>query len=100
MTYDELLKRINESYQNMSPQVQLAARYVIDNAEDVALVSMRQLAKEANVHPTTMVRLGQFWGLKASTTCAIFFNIACACPRKIMSDVHEVYNVKPVMPLN
>lgn len=64
MTYDELLKRINESYQNMSPQVQLAARYVIDNAEDVALVSMRQLAKEANVHPTTMVRLGQFLGFE------------------------------------
>jgi len=62
MTYDELLKRINESFDSMSPQVQLAARYVIDNAEDVALASMRQIAKEANVHPTTMVRLAQFLG--------------------------------------
>ncbi len=60
MTYEDLTKRINDSYSHMSPQVQRAARYVLDNAEDVALVSMRQLAKEANVHPTTMVRLAQF----------------------------------------
>jgi DNA-binding MurR/RpiR family transcriptional regulator len=64
MTYDELLKRINETYPSMSPQVQLAARYVIDNAEDVALLSMRHIAKEAGVHPTTMVRLGQFLGFE------------------------------------
>jgi DNA-binding MurR/RpiR family transcriptional regulator len=60
MNYEDLTKRINENYKHMSPQVQRAARYVMDNAEDVALVSMRQLAKEADVHPTTMVRLAQF----------------------------------------
>jgi len=60
MTYDDLLKRINETFDTMSPQVQLAARYIIDNAEDVALVSMRQICKEAGVQPATMVRLAQF----------------------------------------
>lgn len=59
MDFDLLKARMGDLFKQMSPQVQSAARYVMDNADDVALMSMRQLAKEAEVHPTTMVRLAQ-----------------------------------------
>lgn len=59
MDFELLQARMNDLFKQMSPQVQAAARYVMDNADDVALLSMRQLAKSASVHPTTMVRLAQ-----------------------------------------
>lgn len=64
MDFDLLKNRITTQFDAMSPQVQAAARYVLDNAEDVALLSMRQLAKAADVHPTTMVRLAQAIGFE------------------------------------
>jgi len=62
MDFDLLKVRVTDLFKKMSPQLQSAARYVMDNADDVALMSMRQLAKEADVHPTTMVRLAQALG--------------------------------------
>ena len=62
MDFDLLKARMGDHFAQMSPQVQMAARYVMDNADDVALLSMRQLAKAADVHPTTMVRLAQALG--------------------------------------
>ncbi len=64
MDFDLLRARMGDHFKQMSPQVQMAARYVMDNAEDVALLSMRQLAKAADVHPTTMVRLAQTLGFE------------------------------------
>ncbi|WP_417793420.1 MurR/RpiR family transcriptional regulator [Terasakiella pusilla] len=64
MDFDQLKDRMTSQFEEMSPQVQAAARYVLDNVEDVALMSMRQLAKEADVHPTTMVRLAQAVGFE------------------------------------
>ncbi|MDV7338955.1 MurR/RpiR family transcriptional regulator [Terasakiella sp. A23] len=64
MDFDLLKARMADHFSQMSPQVQTAARYVLDNAEDVALLSMRQLAKAADVHPTTMVRLAQALGFE------------------------------------
>lgn len=64
MDFDQLKDRMTSQFEEMSPQVQAAARYVLDNVEDVALKSMRQLAKEADVHPTTMVRLAQAVGFE------------------------------------
>jgi len=64
MDFDLLKARMGDLFKQMSPQVQSAARYVMDNADDVALMSMRQLAKEADVHPTTMVRLAQSLGFE------------------------------------
>ncbi len=64
MDFDLLKARMADHFNQMSPQVQSAARYVLDNADDVALLSMRQLAKAADVHPTTMVRLAQALGFE------------------------------------
>nr|WP_298058850.1 MurR/RpiR family transcriptional regulator [uncultured Halomonas sp.] len=60
---DSLRDRIIAQYDAMSPQLQQAARYVIEHPEEVALVSMRELARLAAVQPATMTRLAKFLGL-------------------------------------
>ena len=55
-------KAITEKFPQLSPQLQTAARYVLDRPDDVALMSMRSLAANANVHPSTMVRLAKTFG--------------------------------------
>src|SRR6185312_10070965 len=50
-------------FSKMSRQLQMAARYIIDNPQDVALLSMRDQARKAGVQPATMTRLAQYLGL-------------------------------------
>ena len=57
-----LNKAIAEEFPRLSTQLQLAARYVLDRPDDVALMSMRGLAANAGVHPSTMVRLAKTFG--------------------------------------
>ncbi|MCW8916639.1 MAG: MurR/RpiR family transcriptional regulator [Magnetovibrio sp.] len=59
MNFDDTIARIEGAFSNLSPQLKQAARYVIDHPDDVALYSMRQLAGQADVHPSTMVRLAR-----------------------------------------
>ncbi|WP_040479292.1 MurR/RpiR family transcriptional regulator [Vreelandella boliviensis] len=60
---DPLREQIIAQYDVMSPQLQQAARYVLDHPEEVALVSMREVARYAAVQPATMTRLAKFLGL-------------------------------------
>lgn len=59
MDYSGLAKNIADKFPQLSPQLQLAARHVLDRPDDVALMSMRGLAANAGVHPSTMVRLAR-----------------------------------------
>jgi DNA-binding MurR/RpiR family transcriptional regulator len=59
MDYATLSKALADGFPSLSPQLQLAARHVLDRPDDVALMSMRGLAANAGVHPTTMVRLAR-----------------------------------------
>jgi DNA-binding MurR/RpiR family transcriptional regulator len=54
-----LADRIIKSFETMSGQLQLAARYVLDNPRDVALLSMREQARQAGVQPATMTRFAK-----------------------------------------
>jgi DNA-binding MurR/RpiR family transcriptional regulator len=47
----------------MPAQLQSAARYVLDRPSDVALLSMREQARQAGVMPATMTRLAKRLGL-------------------------------------
>jgi DNA-binding MurR/RpiR family transcriptional regulator len=58
-----LTRPIVEAFETLSPQLQLAARYVLDRPDDVALLSMREQARHAGVPPATMTRLAQRLGL-------------------------------------
>jgi DNA-binding MurR/RpiR family transcriptional regulator len=59
MDYTELTSHMSERYPQLSPQLKQAARYVLDQPDDVALNSMRRVASQAGVHPTTMTRLAR-----------------------------------------
>lgn len=63
MDHGPLTKQIIEEFESMSAQLQTAARYVLDQPHDVALLSMREQARQAGVQPATMTRLAKHLGL-------------------------------------
>jgi DNA-binding MurR/RpiR family transcriptional regulator len=58
-----LTRPIVEAFDALSPQLQTAARYMLDCPDDVALLSMREQARRAGVPPATMTRLAKRLGL-------------------------------------
>ena len=60
----DLIDSLSDNYPTLSPQLRLAAKHVMDRPEDVALKSMRAVAADAGVAPSTMVRLAQATGFK------------------------------------
>ncbi len=63
MDQGPLAEEIVKAFGAMSPQLQTAARYVLDHPSDVALLSMREQARQAGVQPATMTRLAQHLGM-------------------------------------
>jgi DNA-binding MurR/RpiR family transcriptional regulator len=61
-SYERLAARIRRELPGMSPQLAQGARFLLDHPDDVALLSMRQLAGQAGVTPTTLVRLARHLG--------------------------------------
>ncbi len=59
-----LTRPIVAAFEALSPQLQTAARYVLDCPDDVALLSMREQARRAGVPPATMTRLAKRLGLE------------------------------------
>jgi DNA-binding MurR/RpiR family transcriptional regulator len=62
ITFDQLAATIRERFSALSPQFQAAAAFLLDNPDEVAVLSMRKLAERANVQPAAMVRLAQLLG--------------------------------------
>lgn len=62
MQANPLSDRIVEAFETLSGQLQLAARYVLEHPSDVALLSMREQARQAGVQPATMTRLAKHLG--------------------------------------
>src|SRR5437764_4913983 len=60
-SFDSALKA---SFDQLSRQLQEAARWVIDHPADVALLTTREQARRAGVTPATMTRLAQRIGLE------------------------------------
>ena len=63
MNQGPLAEAIIKAFDGMSAQLQAAARYVLDHPSDVALLSMREQARQAGVQPATMTRLAKHLGL-------------------------------------
>jgi len=57
-----LADRIVAAFDELSPQLQAAARHILDRPDDVALLSMREQARAAGVPPATMTRLAKRLG--------------------------------------
>lgn len=63
MDHGPLTDRIVAAFDGMPAQLKTAARYVLDKPSDVALLSMREQARQAGVQPATMTRLAKRLGL-------------------------------------
>jgi DNA-binding MurR/RpiR family transcriptional regulator len=55
--------RLKAEFETLSPQLKEAARWVIDHPTDVAILSMREQARRADIAPATLTRLAQRFGL-------------------------------------
>jgi len=60
--FKQLAELIAKSQDALSPQLESAARYVLDHPENVALWSMRELAQAARLPAVTLVRLARALG--------------------------------------
>src|SRR6202046_5265774 len=58
-----LTDQIIRTFDHMPAQLQAGARYVLDRPRDVALLSMREQARQAGVQPATMTRLAKRLGM-------------------------------------
>lgn len=59
---EEVLARLLAEFDELSGQLQICARYLIDHPHEVGLQSMRTLATNAEVHPNSFVRLARHLG--------------------------------------
>ncbi len=57
-----LAEQIVEAFDGLSGQLQVAARYLLEHPREVALLSMREQARQADIQPATMTRLAQHLG--------------------------------------
>jgi DNA-binding MurR/RpiR family transcriptional regulator len=57
-----LSERIVQVFDTLPDQLKLAARYVLKHPDDVALLSMREQARQAGIQPATMTRLAKHLG--------------------------------------
>jgi DNA-binding MurR/RpiR family transcriptional regulator len=61
-TFNELVTIIRDRFPDLSPQFQAGAAFLLDNPDEVAVLSMRKVAERAKVQPAAMVRLSQLLG--------------------------------------
>ncbi len=59
-----ILEAMAEAYDELTPQLQSAARHLLDHPNGIAVSSMRQVAEEAGVQPNTLVRLARWLGFE------------------------------------
>lgn len=58
----EIIDALGARFDRLSPQLRLAARYVMDNPDDVSISSVRSLSDLAQVKPNSFVRLASELG--------------------------------------
>jgi DNA-binding MurR/RpiR family transcriptional regulator len=59
-----IVRDLSDTFEALPPRMQVAARWVLDHPDDVALLSMRDQARRAGVQPATLTRLAQRLGFK------------------------------------
>ena len=55
----EVLDRLSDEWDALTPEAQKAARYVLENPADVGVSTVREIAEAANVKPNTFVRMAR-----------------------------------------
>lgn len=64
LSAETLAQRLRDAFDGLPPEVQRAARWVVDHPGEAGLLSMRQQAARAGVSPPTMLRLARALGLR------------------------------------
>ena len=62
--YPDAVRLIVESFSDLTPELQRAAKFMLENPEEVGLNSMRAVAKAAGVKPATVSRLSKALGFE------------------------------------
>ncbi|MEX3015435.1 MurR/RpiR family transcriptional regulator [Gymnodinialimonas hymeniacidonis] len=60
----QVLERLNDEWDALTPEAQKAARYVLENPNDVGVSTVREIAEAANVKPNTFVRMARQVGFE------------------------------------
>jgi len=60
--YSDTVRKLADAFSGLTPELQKAAKYILENPEDVGLNSMRTLARGAGVKPATISRLSKSLG--------------------------------------
>ncbi len=64
LRYPDAIRLIVESFSDLTPELQKAAKFMLENPEEVGLNSMRTVAKAAGVKPATVSRLSKTLGFE------------------------------------
>ncbi len=67
-TSSSIVELLEARFQDLSPTLRKAARFAIDNPAEIAINSMRTVAKRADVHPNTMLRVAREVGFDSYDT--------------------------------
>ncbi|MBT8142518.1 MAG: MurR/RpiR family transcriptional regulator [Gammaproteobacteria bacterium] len=62
LNFVEVMQQLSDILGESAPQQYKAVKYILDHPEDVALKSMRHIARDAGVKPTTISRLSKNLG--------------------------------------
>ncbi len=60
----QVLERLTEEWDALTPEAQKAARYVLENPRDVGVSTVREIAEAAKVKPNTVVRMARQVGFE------------------------------------
>ncbi|MGP6089370.1 MurR/RpiR family transcriptional regulator [Antarctobacter jejuensis] len=59
-----ILDRLRDEWEALTPEAQKAARYVLENPQDVGVSTVREIAEAAKVKPNTIVRMARQVGFE------------------------------------
>ncbi len=59
-----VLERLSAEWDTLTPETQKAARYILENPQDVGVSTVRQIAVAAKVNPNTFVRMARQVGFE------------------------------------
>ena len=81
--YEDLIRVIHDRYKDMSKSYQIIARYLTQNPNDVAVLSVTALAAKCDVHASRFVRFAQALGCKGFKELQVLFQrrLSTAAPR-------------------
>ncbi len=81
MDYARLVERLKERRTSLSPRLQDVAQFVLNNPEDVAILTIVEIARAAKVPPSAITRFTQELGLERFSELQAIFRSRLVGPR-------------------